>query len=33
MRWVRYEGDGGAVFGIVEGDEVAEVSGSPFDEI
>ena len=31
MRWVRYEGDDGAVFGIVEGDEVAEVSGSPFD--
>ena len=32
MRWVRYEGDsGGAVFGIVEGDEVEEVSGSPFD--
>ena len=32
MRWVRYEGDGEAVFGIVEDDEVAEVSGSPFDE-
>ncbi len=31
MRWVRYEGDDGAVFGIVESDEVAEVSGSPFD--
>ena len=32
MRWVRYEGDdGGAVFGIVEGDEIAEVSGDPFD--
>ena len=32
MRWVRYEGDdGGAVFGIVEGDDVVEVSGNPFD--
>ena len=31
MRWVRYEGDDGAVFGIVEGDEVEEVSGSPFE--
>ena len=31
MRWVRYEGNDGAVFGIVEGDEVEEVSGSPFD--
>ena len=26
MRWVRYAGDGGAVFGIVEGDDVEEVS-------
>ena len=31
MRWVRYEGDDGAVFGIVEGDDVEAVSGSPFD--
>ena len=31
MRWVRYEADGGAAFGIVEGDEIAEVSGNPFD--
>ena len=31
MRWVRYAGDDGAVFGIVEGDDVEEVSGSPFD--
>ena len=31
MRWVRYEGDDGAVFGIVEGDDVEEMSGSPFD--
>ena len=31
MRWVRYEGDDGAVFGIVGGDDVEEVSGSPFD--
>ncbi len=31
MRWVRYEGNDGAVFGVVEGDEVEEVSGSPFE--
>ena len=32
MRWVRYAGDDGAVFGIVEGDDVEEVSGGPFGE-
>ena len=30
MRWIRYEADGGTSFGILEGDEVEEVSGSPF---
>ena len=31
MRWIRYEADGEASYGIVEGDDVEEVSGSPFD--
>jgi len=30
MRWIRYEADGGAAYGIVEGDDVAEVRGDPF---
>lgn len=30
MRWIRYEADGETSYGILEGDEVAEVSGSPF---
>src|ERR1700741_4419577 len=30
MRWIRYEADGKAVFGILEGSEVAEVRGDPF---
>jgi 2-keto-4-pentenoate hydratase/2-oxohepta-3-ene-1,7-dioic acid hydratase in catechol pathway len=30
MRWIRYEGDGKAVYGIVEGDQVTEVRGDPF---
>src|SRR5215471_3843206 len=30
MRWIRYEANGRAVYGIVEGDEVAEVRGDPF---
>jgi 2-keto-4-pentenoate hydratase/2-oxohepta-3-ene-1,7-dioic acid hydratase in catechol pathway len=30
MRWVRYESEGAVSYGIVEGDEVAEVSGTPF---
>ena len=32
MRWVRYEADGKTSFGILEGDQIEEVSGSPFDE-
>lgn len=31
MRWVRFEAEGREVYGIVEGDAVAEVRGSPFD--
>ena len=31
MRWVRYEADGRVSYGILDGDEVEEVSGSPFD--
>jgi len=30
MRWVRYEADGEAAYGLVEGDAVAEVRGDPF---
>ena len=29
MRWIRYETDGKAVFGIVEGNDVTEVRGDP----
>src|SRR5262252_7600180 len=29
MRWIRYETDGKAVYGIVEGDQVTEVRGDP----
>ena len=31
MRWIRYEAEGKVSYGIVEDDEVEEVSGSPFD--
>ena len=31
MRWIRYEADGKASYGILEGDRVEEVSGTPFD--
>ena len=31
MRWIRYEADGKAHYGILEGDEIVEVSGDPFD--
>ena len=31
MRWVRYVSDGKTSFGILEGDEIEEVTGSPFD--
>ena len=30
MRWLRYEADGRTAYGIVEDDEVAEVTGDPF---
>ena len=32
MRWVRYESDGRVSYGIVSGEEIEEVSGSPFDD-
>ena len=31
MRWVRYEVDGNETFGIVEGEQIIDVSGDPFD--
>jgi len=31
MRWVRYAAGGGEHYGIVEGEQVAEVRGDPFD--
>ena len=31
MRWVRYEADGKVSYGILDGDEIEQVSGSPFD--
>lgn len=30
MRWIRYEAEGRRSYGIVDGDEIEEVSGSPF---
>src|SRR5262249_38124960 len=30
MRWVRYEANGKAAYGIIEGDTVTEVQGDPF---
>ncbi len=30
MRWIRYETNGKAVYGIVEGNDVTEVRGDPF---
>ncbi len=30
MRWVRYETDDGAAYGVVEGDMVEQVAGDPF---
>ena len=30
MRWVRYEADGREAYGILEGDEITEVRGTPF---
>ena len=31
MRWVRYESDGKTSYGTLDGDEIEEVTGSPFD--
>ena len=31
MRWVRYDSNGVPTFGILEGDQVEEVTGDPFD--
>ena len=31
MKWCRYTASGPTSFGIIDGDTVAEVSGSPFD--
>ncbi|MFT5392719.1 MAG: 2-keto-4-pentenoate hydratase/2-oxohepta-3-ene-1,7-dioic acid hydratase in catechol pathway [Gammaproteobacteria bacterium] len=30
MRWARYEVDGHVIFGLVEGDELEDVTGDPF---
>jgi 2-keto-4-pentenoate hydratase/2-oxohepta-3-ene-1,7-dioic acid hydratase in catechol pathway len=30
MRWSRFTADGGTAYGIVEGNEIAEVAGDPF---
>jgi 2-keto-4-pentenoate hydratase/2-oxohepta-3-ene-1,7-dioic acid hydratase in catechol pathway len=30
MRWVRYTAEGGTHYGIMEGDDILEVSGDPF---
>ena len=32
MRWIRYEADGRTSYGILEGDDVEEVSGDPFGD-
>ena len=31
MRWIRYTVAGRTVYGLVEGDQIAEVAGDPFD--
>ncbi|MCH8827442.1 MAG: DUF2437 domain-containing protein, partial [Chloroflexi bacterium] len=31
MRWVRYEADGNTSYGILNGEKISEVSGSPFE--
>ena len=31
MKWCRFDSGGHGVYGIIEGDTVVEVSGSPFD--
>lgn len=32
MRWLRYSADGGTRYGIVEGDRIREVEGTPFGD-
>lgn len=32
MKWARFEADGAIVYGIVEGEEIAEVRGDPFSD-
>ncbi len=32
MRWIRYTAAGRTAYGILEGDRIVEVSGSPFGE-
>ena len=32
MKWCRFTDEGSTAYGIIEGDAVAEVSGSPFGE-
>jgi len=31
MKWCRFQSGGGSAYGIIEGDTVVEVTGSPFD--
>ena len=31
MRWARFEQNGTPTYGVVEGDEIIPVRGSPFD--
>ena len=31
MKWCRFENEGAASFGIIEGDEVIAVTGNPFE--
>ena len=31
MRWARFDGNGTPTYGVVEGDEIIPVRGSPFD--
>ena len=31
MRWVRYEAEGEVTYGILDGDQIEDVTGSPFE--
>ena len=33
MRWARFEQNGTPTYGVVEGDEIIPVRGSPFDSV